>query len=185
MTRYRKRRLITLVEYHKMIESGILGPKDKIELINGQILHMSPIGSKHQAMVDKLTQLFIILFKDEVIVRTQGPISIPELSEPEPDITLLKPKADFYADQHPGPQDIYLVVEVSDTTLEFDRNEKLALYAKAGIPEYWIINLAAQQIECYTQPQGKLYKYCTFATANDQLSTNSFPDKSFNVNQLL
>lgn len=168
-----------------MAEAGILSHGDRIELILGEILYMSPIGSKHQAIVDKLSRIFNRTLLDHAIIRVQGPIQIKDWSEPEPDVLLLKPQTDFYADQHPEAKDVFLLVEVADTSLEYDKEIKLPLYAKAGIAEYWIVNLKANHIEVHTGPDVDIYKNIKIAKGEDLISPISFPDSSISVKDIL
>ena len=150
-------RLINVKEYRLMATAGILKENDRVELINGQILEMSPIGSRHAAVVDRISNVLKYYLQEKVIVRVQNPVEIDELSEPEPDVCLLKFRKDYYADQHPVPQDILLIIEVADSSLTLDREVKLPLYAKAGITEYWIVNLERNEIEAYRSPQEDIY----------------------------
>ncbi len=129
-----KRKLFTVTEYHKMIEAGIFHEDDRIELLGGEIIHMSPIGTRHAACVKRLIQLCTSQLGKRVIVSAQDPIELSFVSEPQPDFVLLKPRADFYSQTHPKPEDIYLVVEVSDTTAAYDRRVKIPFYAQADIP---------------------------------------------------
>lgn len=156
MSHTRKRRLLTVEEYHRMGEVGIL-PKKGQELIQGDIIEMSPIGSKHAATVEKLNDLIRKSLRDKAMVRIQNPIIIGNHSEPEPDIAVVKYREDYYAEKHPIPEDIFLLVEVADSSVDFDRNTKASLYAAAEIPQYWIIDLESNQIESYAQPSGDAY----------------------------
>lgn len=151
------RRLIDVREYHRMVEADILTEKDRVELINGEIIEMSPIGSKHAAIVDRISNTLMAHLAGRAIVRVQSPVQIDGLSEPEPDIVLLRTKADFYAQEHPRPEDIILLIEVADISLTYDREIKLPLYAKAGIPEFWLVDLEKMQLEAYRNPQGESY----------------------------
>jgi len=151
------KRLITVSDYHKMGEAGIL-PEKGIELINGEIIEMSPIGSRHAAMVDKTSNLLTHLLFRKAIIRVQNPIGINPISEPEPDIAILKYQSDFYKNKHPQPEDVLLVIEIADTTTTYDREVKLPLYAEAGIREYWLVNLKKEQIEVHTEPLGNDYQ---------------------------
>jgi len=150
-------RQFTVDEYYRMGEAGVFGEDDQVELLDGRIYTMSPIGSEHAACVDRLTKLFVLWSGEEVIVRVQNPVRLDERSEPEPDLALLAPQDDGYAAQHPRPDDVVLVVEVADTSLSFDRDVKLPLYATAGIPELWIVNLDDEQIEVHWAPEGERY----------------------------
>ena len=135
------RRRFTVDEYHRMGQVGILGEDDRVELLEGEIVEMAPIGSRHQATVDRLTRLFSGRMADAVLVRVQGPVRLAEDSEPQPDVTLLRLRDDFYATAHPGPEDVILLVEVSDSSIEYDREVKLPHYARQVIPEVWIVDL--------------------------------------------
>lgn len=153
-----QRRLLTVEEYHKMIDAGIFHEDDRIELINGEIIETSPIGSEHAGHVNRINKFFNILLGEKALLTIQNPISIGDTSEPEPDIVVAKPSDHFYSKHHPTPDDIYLIIEVADSSVEIDREIKLPLYAEAGIPEYWIVNLVQSQIEVYRSPQAKTYR---------------------------
>lgn len=147
--------------YYKMSEHGII-PQKNTELINGEIIKMTPIGSSHAACVDKINRFLFELLEDDLIIRVQNPIRLNNHSEPEPDISILKSKADFYASGHPQAEDVLLVIEVADSSLEHDRNIKSNLYAEAGISEYLIINLEESQIEFHQNPQDGKYQQVSF-----------------------
>lgn len=144
-------------EYHKMAETGILTPEDRVELIKGEIIAMSPISRKHAATVNRLNQLFCQKFYNKVIVSVQNYIRLNNYSEPQPDLVLLKPRSDFYESKIPEPEDIYLLIEVADSTIKYDQDVKLPLYAESKISEVWIINLNNKTLEVYRQPQDKSY----------------------------
>lgn len=146
------KRLIDVDDYYKMAEVGILRPDDNVELINGEIINMSPIGSKHAGTINRLARILIEKLKGKAIVSIQNPIRLDQLNEPEPDIAILKPKSDDYFSSHPKAADVLLLIEVADTSIAFDREVKLPLYAKYQIPEYWIIDLISRKIEVYTNP---------------------------------
>lgn len=152
-----QRRLFTVEDYYKMADAGIIKPDDRVELINGEIIRMSPIKSFHASVVDILVEQLILKVHHQAIVRAQNPIQLDDLSEPEPDIVLAKQQANRYSQHHPRPTDILLIIEVADSSLNYDRGVKSALYAKAGIPEYWIMNLQEQQVEVYRTPQDDGY----------------------------
>lgn len=151
------KRLINVDEYYKMAEVGILKPGDRVELINGEIYEMSPVSSRHGSIVKKLGKLLNSLFGDSVLIGVQDPIGIDQHNEPEPDISILKFREDFYSSAHPGPADVLMVIEVAGSSLKLDRETKKPLYASCGIPEYWIVELDAKAIEVYTYPDGKDY----------------------------
>jgi Uma2 family endonuclease len=136
-------------QYYRLAEVGVLKPDDRVELIEGEIIRMSPIGSPHAACVTRLTQLLHQHVSGRVIISVQNPVRLSEYSEPVPDVALLKPRRDFYAAHHPAPEDVLLVVEVSDTRLLADRNIKMPLYARSGIAEAWLVNLPRKLVEVY------------------------------------
>lgn len=176
------KRPFTVDEYYRMAESGILTEHDHVELINGEILAMSPIGSHHAGCVKRLNNILSTHLKENAIVSVQDPIYIDQYSEPEPDIAVLKPRSDFYTQHHPVPQDVLLIIEVSDITLKYDREVKLPLYAKAGIPEVWIVNLVEDRIEIYTQPAQDLYKQQRIYKKEDTLT---LLDQTFSAGDIL
>ena len=150
--------LFTVEQYYKMAEVGILRPSDRVELINGEIIQISPIKSTHASIVDTLAENLIGDLRGKAIIRVQNPLSIDNHSEPEPDLLVAKLQKNKYRSRHPQPKDVLLLIEVSDSTLEKDRKMKLELYAKAKIAEYWIVNIPEKQIEIYRKPSGKKYK---------------------------
>lgn len=158
MATHIQRRLFSVAEYHKMGEVGIL-PERGVELINGEIVEMSPIGSKHAKTVKKLNKILGVLLGDEAIISIQDPIIANDLSEPEPDVAVLKFRSDFYENELPHGSDVLLLIEVSDTTLAFDKNVKLPLYATSGIPECWLLDLQKKQIQAFWQPEGNAYLF--------------------------
>lgn len=151
------KRLLTVSEYHKMAEAGILTEDDRVELIHGEIIEMSPIGSKHSGHVNRIMTLFVNLLGNQVIVSVQNPVVFDGYSEPEPDIAILHFREDFYEKKHPRPEDVHLIIEVADTSLDYDRETKLKLYASAGIPDFWIVNLEDEQIEIFKTPAQDTY----------------------------
>lgn len=143
---------LSVAAYHRMGDAGILDENQHTELIDGRIIAMAPIGSEHADWVDRLTRYFIRSLADNYTVRTQNPIYLNENSEPEPDIALLRPRQQPYREAHPRPEDVLLVIEVADTTLKYDRDVKIPLYAKHAIPEVWLVDIAANRLEIYRQP---------------------------------
>jgi len=153
------KRLISAVEYHKMAEVGILKANDKVELINGEIIKMSPIGSLHAGYLHIIDELLRDALGKKVHINNQSSIRLSTFSEPEPDLSVLKRRKDHYLTRLPRPQDVFLLVEVADTTLEKDREIKAPLYAKAGIPEYWILNVADKELAIFADPKDGKYQY--------------------------
>jgi Uma2 family endonuclease len=148
LTKYR----FNVKEYYRMAETGVLRPDARVELLNGQIIDMSPSGPFHGGVTKRLNRFFTNLGKNRWLVAVQDPVQLDEHSEPEPDLMLLKPAGDDYTTQHPRPEDVYLLIEVADTSLATDRDEKLPLYGRAGIAEVWIVNLIRQAVEVYREP---------------------------------
>ena len=179
------RRRFTVEEYHEMARAGVLTEDDRVELLAGEIVHMSPIGSRHAACVDWLNKVLGREIGDLAILRVQNPVRLSPYSEPEPDVALLKPRADFYARSHPGPEDVLLIIEVAETSVEIDREVKLPLYAEAGIPEVWIVDLQTQNVEVYRQPVERTYSVTETYTPADRLSSQAFPDASIALEELL
>jgi len=157
MTLRLKRFKITVEEYYKMAEVGILKPTDRVELIEGEIITMSPVNDPHIGIVNILNRLFAKKLIDDYTISIQNPIRIDALSEPEPDIVIAKFDKKGYSKSKITPAEIFILVEVSDSTLVKDRKVKLPLYAQAEIPEYWIIDVKKQQIEQYTNPKSGKY----------------------------
>jgi len=150
-------RRFTVSEYEQLGDAGILDPEERVELLDGLVVPMSPAGSYHAAMVDRISRAFHREDK-HLIVRTQGPIQLSVMSQPEPDVSILRPRDDFYAESHPGPRDVLLAIEVSDTTFIKDRYVKSVLYAEAGIEEYWIVDLASDRIIVLRGPARSGYR---------------------------
>jgi len=147
----------TTAEYQLMGKAGILHPEARVELINGEIIVMSPTGLKHSVVINRLTRFLVKKIDEAGIVSVQNPFRIPDYSEPQPDILILRPRDDFYANKFPLPEDILLLIEVADSSLRYDQTIKLSLYAEHRIPEYWIVNLERDILEIYRQPQNKSY----------------------------
>lgn len=152
-----KKFLISVEDYHRMGEAGIFEDKERVELIDGEIMVRSPISPYHNSHVDKAAEYFISRLSGKAKVRTQGSIRLDNFSEPEPDIAILKYREDFYRDEQPRPEDILLMLEVALQTLTKDRTLKLSKYARSGIPEYWIVIPEEEIVEVYRRPRGKEY----------------------------
>jgi Uma2 family endonuclease len=185
MRTYPSKKLFTVDEYYRMAEAGILKPNDRVELIRGEVIEMSPNGRKHAACVDRAAELFFVSMRGRAIVRVQGPDRLDQYNEPQPDISILKPKADYYRSGHPGPDDIYLVIEVSDTTLEYDREVKLAMYAISGIREFWMEDLQGDVLLVHRDASDDHYKTCLVFKRGESVSPLAFPDVALRVDDLL
>jgi Uma2 family endonuclease len=172
-------------EYYRMAETGVLPPDARVELLNGEIIDMSPIGPFHGGLVKRLGRFFNLKAKGRWIVSSQDPLHIDDHSEPEPDVMLLKPAPDDYTSRHPQPNDVFLLIEVSDTTLDYDHSEKLPVYGRAGVAEVWIVNLNDATIEVYREPHFTGYGTKTILRAGSQAAPTAFPDAAVDVAELL
>lgn len=168
------KRLISVSEYHQMAKAGILKENDRVELIQGEIIQMSPIGSMHSAYVNRINALLNQHLGGQAIISVQNPIQLNDFSEPEPDIAILKLKDDFYIQQHPGPQDVFLLIEVSDSSIAYDQEIKLPNYALVEIPECWIVNLEKSHIEMYRSPRNGSYSLRKILYPGDNISLDFF-----------
>ncbi len=182
-----KKRLFTRKEYHAMGKAGILGLRERVELLEGEIIVMSPIGNRHSACVLWLTEAFYESGRlaGRAHIHTQNPVASSSISEPQPDLMLLAYREDRYAFGHPRPQDVLLLVEVSDSSLRYDRNAKLRHYAEAGIPEVWIANLQDDRIESHTEPSPEGYGMSRIYEIGDTISPSAFPDLKIAVDDII
>lgn len=174
----------TTQQYHLMHEKGVFAEGDRMELINGEITEMSPIGRKHAVCVARTTRCFQIKLGDRAFIWTQNPIVLSDHSEPQPDLAILKWRDDFYTDALPTPDDILLIIEVSDSTIAYDREVKSFLYAANGIPEMWLFDVNKKFIEGYSQPSASGYKRMQRYEQNDTLSMLVLPDVIFDWKEL-
>ncbi len=149
-------RRFSVEEYYAMARAGVIGQAERVELLNGQIVPMTPIGSRHAACVESIVRQIYRSCAEDVLVRVQSPIRVDDSSEPEPDIVLVRRGPD-YRDCHPSPADVLLAIEVADSSLERDTGAKRAMYAEAGIRELWVVNLRDHRIQVYRGPRGADY----------------------------
>lgn len=178
-------RRFSVDEYHLMARAGILHKDDRVELLEGEIGEMAPSGSRRAACVDRLTRVLSEGLGRSAIVRVQGPIRLGEHSEPQPDVTLLKPRDDFYADATPGPEAVLLLIEVSETTQEYDRQVKVPLYAKWGVPEVWLVDLQGRRIHVYQDSAPDGYRRARAAEEGQSLSPLAFPEFGLAVEDVI
>ncbi|MGI8554167.1 MAG: Uma2 family endonuclease [Dehalococcoidia bacterium] len=179
------RRLFNVEEYERMGETGILHEEERVELLDGEILQMAAMGSRHAGCVEFLVEWFIARLAGRVIVRVQNPVRLRPRSQPEPDLALLRPRADRYRSAHPGPEDVYLIIEVAESSLAYDRDRKLPRYAKAGIPEVWIVDLIGERVSLYRAPHADRYQQISVAERGGTLTPEAFPELSLPVAELL
>ena len=181
LARLPKRRL-TVDEFHKLGEAGILDEDDRIELIEGELIQMTPIGSLHAATVDRLADL--CRGHPGAIIRVQNPLVLSSRSEPVPDLMLLRERQDFYADSHPRPNDVLLLIEVADSTVGTDRDVKIPLYGQEGVVETWLLDLQKKPLEIYLLPGPTGYRQILRPTLEETIAPSQLPSASFRVADL-
>jgi Uma2 family endonuclease len=172
---YRRHRY-TVDDYYRMGEAGIFNENSRVELIEGEVVDMPPIGCPHAGLVNKLSHLLRSAVGDNAIVAVQNPVRLNDFSEPQPDIALLRPRTDFYTRAHPTPGDVLLIVEVADSSPEYDRKIKLPLYARHGIPEVWLVNAASRELAVRRQAVEGGYADFRRLSGPEALAPLSLPD---------
>jgi len=180
-----RKHLTDIHEWEKLGDANIFPPENRLELIEGEILEMSPIGYNHSGHVARLINFFVPLVKGQAIVNAQNPIQLSNFSEPEPDFVLLRPDVDFYTARHPQVEDVLLLIEVADSSLSFDQNEKMYLYATHNIGEYWLINLNDKCVEVYRQPYNGLYQEKTTLRTGDSITLSLLNNVSVKISDIL
>lgn len=176
---------LTSAIFHEMVEKGILSEDDRLELIEGELVTMSPIGPEHMGVVNQIAQILIRQLEQRSIVSIQGPIALDEFSEPQPDLALLSPRDDYYKHFLPRPADVALVIEVADSSLAYDRAIMMPLYARAGVPEAWIVNLIERWIEVYRDPSPAGYTTLLKILSGKSIAPQAFDDAVVVVDDLL
>ncbi len=177
--------LTNLDEWRRLGEANIFPPGSRIELINGEILEMSPIDFNHSGHLKGINKLFTKLIPANLFTSVQDPLQLGDLSEPEPDFMLLKPNHDGYKTRHPIADDVLLLIEVADSSLAFEQNQKLRLYALHNIPEYWLLNLNDNCLEVYRKPHGEVYAEKTTLYSGDKITLSQLPDICIQVSEIL
>ena len=178
-------RRFTVDEYYRMAEVGILAPGERVELIEGEIVPMAAIGSRHAGCVNGLTQFFVSGIAGRAVVAIQNPVRLNRRSEPQPDVAVLHPRSDRYAERHPHPEEVFLLVEVAETSAGYDRGTKAPLYARAGIREYWLVDLDAGVVEVHREPSEDGYGAVTRHLPGEALAPLAFPDFGLQVDEIL
>ena len=173
----------TVDEFARMGEAGVFTEDDRVELIDGEILEMTPIGPLHAWIVDRLTELIVTRLAGKVHVRIQNPIRLGSHTEPQPDLVVAR-RSSAYAERHPGPDDILLVIEVADSSPRYDRLEKLPRYGKAGIPETWLVDVEARTVTVCTEPGADGYAHQNVRRRGDTLAATSVPELGFPVDDV-
>lgn len=179
LQRYR----FTVDDFHRMVEVGILSEDSRVELIDGEVVEMPPIGPRHQNDVDIIAEVLSERFRDVARVRTQGPVQLGPNDEPFPDIALVRRRS--YAERHPGPDDIFLLVEVGDTTVVSDLRFKAPLYGRHGVPELWLVDVQQRTLTVCRAPYAEGYRSMTVLRRGDRFAPLAFPDRQIAITDLL
>ncbi|MDE2785339.1 MAG: Uma2 family endonuclease [Chloroflexota bacterium] len=179
------RRRFTVAEYYAMADIGILSENDRVELLDGDVIVMPPIGDWHAASVKLFNNTILPSLQGRAIVAVQDPVRLGDDSQPQPDIMLLQWRDDFYRNGHPAPGDVLLLIEVADSSVEFDRTVKLTAYARAEIPELWIVARAERRIEAYTEPAGNEYATVRYFGPGETVAPQAFPDITMAVDRII
>ena len=179
------RRRFTVAEYYALADIGILSENDRIELLDGDLIVMPPIGDWHAGGVKLFANTMLPQLQGRAMIAVQDPVRLDEHSEPQPDIMLLQWRDDFYRSGHPAPGDVLLLIEVADTSVGYDRNAKLPVYARAGIPEVWIVNRPARRIESYSDPSGSAYSTVRHFSPGETVAPQAFPDITLAVDRII
>jgi Uma2 family endonuclease len=175
---------ISTNRYQMMVAAGVLTKYDRVELIEGDMLDMAPIGTKHSAIAARLHELFVLAISRSATVVSGGPVNLGEFSEPQPDLMLLKRRADFYSGKLPEAADVLLLIEVSDSSLSLDQGIKLNLYARYGVSEYWVVDVEGKRIITYGEPGTKGYARSLEFAAADIVTPKAFPDLKIAVGEI-
>jgi Uma2 family endonuclease len=179
------RRLFTVDDYYRMAEAGIIGEDERVELIEGEIVRMSPIGDRHFQAVNRATMIFARGIGDRAVVSIQNPASMDRYNEPQPDVVLIRPREGFYGAGKPAPEDVLLLIEVADTTLPKDRNAKLPVYARNGIREVWIVDLQHDLILVFRDPKDGAFVTTETFKRGQAVCCGAFPEFTIEAGELL
>ena len=170
-----RRRKLSIEQFQRMGEAGILREDERVELIRGELIEMAPIGSRHMGLVTRLMRMLVHAVANDAVVSTQNPVVLPPDTEPQPDITVLKPRADDYQESLPTATDVLLMIEVADTSLRYDRDVKLPIYAEYGIPELWLFDVQARAVSIYRDPAVQGYQRQLTPGKNEKISPARLP----------
>jgi Uma2 family endonuclease len=179
------RKRFTVADYYRMAETGIIHRDDRVELLDGEIRVMSPIGSWHAGVASRLHAMLAENLKRTAIITVQRPMRLGDFDEPEPDIAVLHLRDDFYTRSHPTPADVLLIIEVADSSIDYDRDEKLPRYAAAGVPEVWLIDIAGEAIEQFREPRDSRYQSVKSFAGSEQCVSQLLPAVEVTIAELL
>jgi Uma2 family endonuclease len=174
----------TVEEYHRMAEAGIFTEDDRVELVEGEVLEMAAIGRRHAGIVNRLTRIFSRGLGDRAVITVQNPVELGDRSEPEPDLSIARPRSDFYGESHPTPAEIFLLVEVTDTSHQYDQH-KIAVSAHHGVPETWQVNVEENSVTVFREPSAEGYRAVTRVSPGESLSPKPFPDLVITVSDII
>ncbi len=178
-------RLLSVQDYHQMMEAGILRPDERVELVEGQIIQMAAKGTAHSAAVSRIEKLLRSRLGDLVLLRFQDPVRLNDYSEPEPDVAVVQPNPSFYEEHHPTPSEVFWLIEVSDTTLRFDRETKAPAYARSGILEYWVLDVPGRKLHVYRMPSAEGYQSETILSEELTIAPLAFPECAIAIKEML
>ena len=179
------KRLFTVDDYHRMVDAGILFEDDRVELIRGEVLAMSPIGPPHNGSVIRALNSLVPLVANHALICVQGAVRLDQYDEPQPDIVLLRPRGDFYTTGHAGPHDIFLIIEIADSSLDYDRTTKASLYAETGVVEYWVADIENDCVWAYSDIQEKAYRVTRQFHRGESIARHLLPECPIPVDVLL
>ncbi len=168
-----------------MMEAGILHPDERVELLEGQIIQMAAKGTAHSAAVSRIEKLLRNRLGDRVLLRFQDPVRLNDYSEPEPDVAIVQPSPSFYEDHHPTPSEVFWLIEVSDSTLKFDRETKAPVYARSGILEYWVLDVIGRKLHSYRMPSAEGYQSEMILAEDLTIAPLAFPDCTIAIKDML
>ena len=178
------RRRFTVGEYSRMADAGIFSEDDRVELIDGAVVDMVPIGAPHAGVIIRLNHLLSRVVGDRAMISPQNPVRLSDSSEPLPDVMLLRPRPDFYTSAHPRPGDVLLLVEVSDSSVDYDRSVKVPLYARHGVPEVWLVDLRQGLVEICRNPAPEGYREVRVARRGDRFTLSTLSDVALSVDDI-
>ncbi len=179
------RHRFTIDEYHRMGEAGIFHEDSRVELIEGDVVHMSPIGTRHTGGVNRLNALFTRRLGSRVVVSVQNPVILDDFSEPQPDLTILAFRSDYYGTAHPRPSDALLMIEVSDSRVSYDRRVKVDLYARKHVRELWLVDVPGDVVDVYRHPTASGYREHQHLTRGKRIAPLAFPRVHFRIAEIL
>jgi Uma2 family endonuclease len=178
-------RQISVTEYHRMVEMGIFHPEERLELLSGQILKMAAKGTAHEAAITRIQRILNQRLGDQVLIRTQSPITLDDFSEPEPDVAIVKTNILDYEDHHPQPSEVFLLIEVADSSLKYDREVKSLVYAQSGIIDYWVLDVNGRKLSVYRDPHITGYQSESILGENLTISPLAFPGFEIKIRDFL